>query len=116
MFCDTVGGAEASATIYSIVGSAQAKGLDIYKYLLFLLNHRPHKGMADAELEQLIPWSRNAVSVCRPDSSENLMWMIRFSISALSRNGDFYSGPAPKITRLPSITLCFSQRINDQNR
>lgn len=73
MFCDTVGGAEASATVYSIVETSQANGLNIYKYLMFLLDHRPHEGMPDDELEQLMPWSRNAVIACQPDSPENLM-------------------------------------------
>jgi len=73
LFCDTVGGAEASAAVYSIVETAHANDLNIYKYLVFLLDHRPHADMADSELEQLMPWSEAAIKACQPDSSENLV-------------------------------------------
>lgn len=68
LFSDTVGGAEASATVYSIVESAKANGLNVYQYLIFLLDHRPCDGMTDDALEQLMPWSINAIRASQPDS------------------------------------------------
>ncbi|MFN2927500.1 IS66 family transposase [Lachnospiraceae bacterium YH-ros2228] len=68
LFSDTVGGAEASATVYSIVESAKANGLNVYQYLIFLLDHRPCDGMTDDALEQLMPWSINAIRAGLPDT------------------------------------------------
>ena len=49
-----------------MVEMAKAHSLNIEDYLVFLLNARPHKGMSDAELEQLMPWSENARANCAP--------------------------------------------------
>ena len=68
LFSDTSGGAEASTTVYSIVESAKANGLNVYQYLVFLLDHRPCDGMTDDALEQLMPWSINAVRAGQPDT------------------------------------------------
>ncbi len=64
LFCDTPGGAQASATIYTMVEMAKAHGLNIEKYLTFLLEKRPHAGMTDDELEKLAPWSDEARTYC----------------------------------------------------
>ena len=37
LFCESVNGAKASAIIYSIVETAKANGLNVYKYLEFLI-------------------------------------------------------------------------------
>ena len=49
----TPGGAHASATVYTMVEMAKAHGLNVEKYLMFLLEKRPHTGMPDEELEAL---------------------------------------------------------------
>ena len=64
LFCDTPGGAHASATVYTMVEMAKAHGLNVEKYLTFLLEKRPHKEMTDEELEKLSPWSDEARSYC----------------------------------------------------
>ena len=56
---DTIHGAEASATIYSLVETAKANQLKIYEYLKHLLTEIP-KHMDDTGmdfLEDLFPWS-----------------------------------------------------------
>ena len=62
LFCDTPGGAHASATVYTMVEMAKAHGLNVEKYLTFLLEKRPHSGMTDEDLEKLTPWSDDARS------------------------------------------------------
>ena len=64
LFCDTPGGAHASATVYTLVEMAKAHGLNVEKYLTFLLDKRPHAGMPDEELEKLVPWSDEARAYC----------------------------------------------------
>ena len=49
-----------------MVEMAKAHSLNVEDYLVFLLNARPHNGMTDAELEQLMPWSDNARNNCAP--------------------------------------------------
>ena len=41
LFCNTPDGAQASAAIYSIVETAKANGLELYKYLKYLLEQLP---------------------------------------------------------------------------
>jgi len=64
LFCDTPGGAHASAMVYTMVEMAKAHGLNVEKYLTFLLQNRPHAGMTDEELEKLAPWSEEARVFC----------------------------------------------------
>lgn len=47
LFSDTPKGAEASATVYTMVEMAGAHGLNIYKYLKYLLEHLPGTKMND---------------------------------------------------------------------
>ena len=63
LFSDTVAGAKASATIYSIAEMAKANGLNIYEYLKYLLEHRPNEDASDEELEQLCPWNEHVREV-----------------------------------------------------
>ena len=63
---DTIHGAEASATIYSLVETAKANKLKIYEYLKHLLTEIP-KHMDDTSmdfLEDLLPWSENLPEEC----------------------------------------------------
>lgn len=55
MFCDTVNGAHASARLYSIIETAKANGLEPYQYLRHLFTELP-KAKSDAEVEKLLPW------------------------------------------------------------
>ena len=55
MFCDTVNGAHASARLYSVIETAKANGLEPYQYLRHLFTELP-KAKTDAEVEKLLPW------------------------------------------------------------
>lgn len=55
MFSDTPKGADASAMVYTMVEMAKAHGLNIYKYLNFLLEQLPGTVMTDEELSKLVP-------------------------------------------------------------
>ena len=67
LFSDTPKGADSSAVIYSIVECAKANGLNIYKYLNYLLERRPSSMMTDEELESLVPWSPDVIDQCSLD-------------------------------------------------
>ena len=63
---DTIHGAEASATIYSLVETAKTNKLKIYEYLKHLLTEIP-KHMEDTSmdfLEDLLPWSEKLPEEC----------------------------------------------------
>lgn len=64
---DTIHGAEASATIYSLVETAKAKNLKIYEYLKHLLTEIPkHMDETNMDfLEDLLPWSEKLPEECR---------------------------------------------------
>ena len=64
LFSDSAAGADASAIIYSIVEMAKAHELNIYKYLEYLLVHRPNNQMSDDKLEELSPWSSDVKKSC----------------------------------------------------
>jgi hypothetical protein len=65
LFADTPNGATASATVYTMIEMAKANNLNQYKYLLYLLKHRPNAKMTDAELDQFTPWKEDVISNCR---------------------------------------------------
>lgn len=54
MFCNTASGAQASATLYSLIETAKANGLTPFNYLKFLLEELPKK---PDDLEYLMPWN-----------------------------------------------------------
>lgn len=70
MVIDTISGARASAIIYSLVETAKANNLHIYRYFEHLLTELPKlKEFADAEeeskaMEQLLPWSEALPEIC----------------------------------------------------
>jgi transposase len=64
LFSDTQDGANASMTVFSMIETAKANDIDPKKYLNFLLDQRPNSAMTDAELDQLMPWSKIARSAC----------------------------------------------------
>ena len=67
LFSDTPKGASASASIYSIVETAKANGLDVYSYFKYLLEQmsncewRSHPEL----LDNLMPWSEAVREICR---------------------------------------------------
>jgi len=72
LFAVTPKGASASAAIYSLVESAKANGLEIYKYFNYILTLMPgmdwhnHPGL----LEKLLPWSEKAKLYCADKKTE----------------------------------------------
>ena len=69
LFADTQAGAKASAGIYSIVETAKANNLDVYKYLEYLLTYMPAIGLRyeiEPELlDNLMPWADKIQKTCR---------------------------------------------------
>ena len=64
LFSDTPKGAEASATVYTMVEMAKAHNLNIYKYLNYLLQNLPCTKMTDTALAKLAPWDQNVIANC----------------------------------------------------
>ena len=65
--CDSIHGAKASATVYSLVETAKANHLKVYEYLEYLLIEIP-KHMDDTDpsfLDDLLPWSDAIPDFCR---------------------------------------------------
>jgi len=56
MFCDTQGGARASANLYSLVSSAQANGMEPLEYLTHLYTQLPAATTVE-QFETLLPWN-----------------------------------------------------------
>jgi len=68
LFSNTPKGANASATIYSVVESAKANGLNPYNYLVYLFEKLPNIDITDHDsLDQLLPWSGSLPEKCRLD-------------------------------------------------
>lgn len=67
LFADTPKGASASASVYSIVETAKANGLNVYAYLYHLLLYMPSTDYRNhpEELEELMPWSRQVQDECK---------------------------------------------------
>jgi hypothetical protein len=55
LFADTVGGANASANLYSLIETAKANGVEPYRYLVALFKKLPLAQTAD-DYEALLPW------------------------------------------------------------
>jgi transposase len=55
LFADTVGGANASANLYSLIETCKANGIDPYGYLVALFRALPSARTAD-DFEVLLPW------------------------------------------------------------
>ena len=65
LFSDTPKGAEASAVVYSMVEMARNHGLNIFKYLNYLLVNRPSEKMTDEELAAFVPWDERIRQICK---------------------------------------------------
>ena len=59
LFCDSVAGAEATAVMYSIIESAKANKLNLYKYISYLLKEIPQLDDPSDEtaISKFLPWS-----------------------------------------------------------
>ena len=55
LFADTVGGANASANLYSLLQTCKVNGVDPYRYLTALLTALPLAQTAD-DYKALLPW------------------------------------------------------------
>ncbi len=64
LFSDTPRGADASAIVYTMVEMAKAHGLNIYKYLNYLLEQLPKTRMTDKEFSRLAPWDPKVIDSC----------------------------------------------------
>jgi len=64
LFHDTVKGAESSAIIYSLVETAKANKLNIYKYLETVLLYMPDYLDEPDGIEELLPWSEKMQAIC----------------------------------------------------
>jgi transposase len=56
LFSDSVDGAKASATLYSLVETAKANSVEPYKYLRHIFEKLP-QALALADYEELLPWN-----------------------------------------------------------
>ena len=67
LFSDTPKGAEASAAIYSIVETAKANGLDVFKYFELLLTVLPSMDFLTNPdiLDELMPWNESVQKICK---------------------------------------------------
>lgn len=67
LFSDSVKGAEASAIIFSIIGTAAANNLDAYKYLEYIFRQLPNLDFVpdDPILNEYLPWSEKVQLECR---------------------------------------------------
>ena len=59
LFSDTVDGAEASATIYTMMEMAKAHDVNTYHYLAYVVEQRPNMNGSDDQLEEIAPWNEN---------------------------------------------------------
>ena len=67
LFCESVNGAKASAIIYSIVETAKANGLNVYKYLEFLITKLSKRKKEDSldHIDNLLPWAKTPQKECK---------------------------------------------------
>lgn len=64
LFSDTPQGADASATVYTMIEMAKAHDLNIYKYLNYLLEPLHCIKMIDIEITKLAPCEQNVITSC----------------------------------------------------
>lgn len=72
LFSDSPEGAEASATVFSIINTAAANNLDAYKYLEYLFRGLPNSNFASdpSVLDEYLPWSDKVQLECRINTTE----------------------------------------------
>ena len=58
LFSTSTKGAEASATVFSLIETAKANKLDPYDYIEFILDYLPQQDLEDPKkLDWFLPWS-----------------------------------------------------------
>jgi transposase len=72
LFSDSPDGAEASATVFSIINTATANNLDAYKYLEYLFRRLPNSNFASnsSVLDEYLPWADKVQLECRINTTE----------------------------------------------
>ncbi len=65
LFSDTAKGAQSSAVIYSLVETAKANGLNIYKYLQQVLLNVPGYQNEPDDIKDFLPWSDMMQQMCK---------------------------------------------------
>ena len=67
LFSDTPKGAKASADVYSIIETAKANSLDVFKYFELLLTVLPSMTFLTNPdiLEELLPWNSSVQKICK---------------------------------------------------
>lgn len=67
LFSASPKGAEASATIYSIIETCKANGLEPYTYLTYLFEKLPNLDFKihPELLQQVMPWSEEVQNICK---------------------------------------------------
>ena len=72
LFSDSPKGAEASATVFSIINTAAANNLDAYKYLEYLFRRLPNSNFASNSsiLDEYLPWADKVQLECRINTGE----------------------------------------------
>ncbi|MGX7015053.1 IS66 family transposase [Vagococcus silagei] len=65
LFSQSTEGATASGVILSIMKTAEANGLDVRKYLIYLFDETPNLDvLSDEVLSEYLPWSNTVQSHC----------------------------------------------------
>ena len=73
LFANTPTGADASATIYSIVETAKLNNLDPRAYLQFLFEQLPLRTYKqETQLDKLLPWAEETQAACRKPPTETV--------------------------------------------
>jgi len=67
LFSDTPKGADASATVYSIVETAKANNLNVFTYLNYLLLYMPNTEYRNypESMDDMMPWSERVQEECK---------------------------------------------------
>lgn len=67
LFSTSVKGAESSAMAYSVIESAKANGIDVYKYLRYIFRQMPGSDFENDKkiLQSLMPWSEDIQKNCK---------------------------------------------------
>ncbi|MCB2360171.1 IS66 family transposase [Clostridium estertheticum] len=75
LFSDSPAGAEASATVFSIINTAAANNLDAYKYLEYLFRRMPNSNFASnsSVLDEYLPWSDKVKLECSINTTEPII-------------------------------------------
>ena len=68
LFCKTPSGAQATATVFSLIETAKANRLNPFKYLVYIFEKLSQD--EDYDLEQLMPWTESVAGACKAAACE----------------------------------------------